>query len=86
MQREPPDADPHVRWCGGRRGEPGAYPIAGPLRLDGDEGPLTRTSSKALQQGAQMYSGNPNIRTLPVVELALALAVAIHSDVPAVAA
>jgi hypothetical protein len=33
-----------------------------------------------------MYSGNPNIRTLPVVELALALAVAIHSDVPAVAA
>jgi Group II intron, maturase-specific domain len=24
---EPPDADPHVRWCGGRRGEPGAYPI-----------------------------------------------------------
>jgi RNA-directed DNA polymerase len=21
------DADPHVRWCGGRRGEPGAYPI-----------------------------------------------------------
>jgi hypothetical protein len=50
MQREPPDADPHVRWCGRRRGEPGAYPIdpekaavwscclfvtyAGPLRLD----------------------------------------------------
>jgi hypothetical protein len=27
MRREPPDADPHVRWCGGRRGEPGAYPI-----------------------------------------------------------
>ena len=28
MLSEPPDADPHVRWCGGRRGEPGAYPIA----------------------------------------------------------
>src|ERR1700687_6211362 len=27
MRREPPDADPHVRWCGRRRGEPGAYPI-----------------------------------------------------------
>ena len=27
MLSEPPDADPHVRWCGGRRGEPGAYPI-----------------------------------------------------------
>ena len=24
MPSEPPDADPHVRWCGGRRGEPGA--------------------------------------------------------------
>ena len=29
MPSEPPDADPHVRWCGGRRGEPGAYPIRG---------------------------------------------------------
>ena len=27
MRREPPDADPHVRWRGGRRREPGAYPI-----------------------------------------------------------
>ncbi len=27
MRSEPPDADPHVRWCGRRRGEPGAYPI-----------------------------------------------------------
>jgi len=27
MPSEPPDADPHVRWCGGRRGEPGAYPM-----------------------------------------------------------
>jgi hypothetical protein len=24
---KPPDADPHVRWCGQARGEPGAYPI-----------------------------------------------------------
>jgi hypothetical protein len=24
---EPPDADPHVRWCGRSRGEPGSYPI-----------------------------------------------------------
>ena len=33
-RREPPDADPHVRWCGRGRGEPGTYPIearAGPL-------------------------------------------------------
>ncbi len=30
MPSEPPDADPHVRWCGRRRGEPGAYPIALP--------------------------------------------------------
>ena len=30
MLSEPPDADPHVRWCGGRRGEPGAYPILDP--------------------------------------------------------
>jgi hypothetical protein len=29
LPSEPPDADPHVRWCGGRRGEPGAYPIEG---------------------------------------------------------
>jgi len=27
MLSEPPDADPHVRWCGGRRGKPGAYPL-----------------------------------------------------------
>jgi RNA-directed DNA polymerase len=26
-RREPPDADPHVRWCGRGRGEPGPYPI-----------------------------------------------------------
>ena len=32
MLSEPPDADPHVRWCGGRRGEPGAYPIDPALR------------------------------------------------------
>ena len=25
---EPPDADPHVRWCGRGRGEPGPYPIS----------------------------------------------------------
>ena len=31
MLSEPPDADPHVRWCGGRPCEPGAYPIC-PLR------------------------------------------------------
>src|SRR5579863_2974600 len=30
MLSEPPDADPHVRWCGGRRGKPGAYPILDP--------------------------------------------------------
>jgi hypothetical protein len=27
MPSEPPDADPHAGWCGGRRGEPGAYPM-----------------------------------------------------------
>jgi len=25
--QEPPDADLHVRWCGGREGNPPAYPI-----------------------------------------------------------
>jgi hypothetical protein len=25
--QEPPDADPHVRWCGGRGGNPLGYPI-----------------------------------------------------------
>ena len=25
---EPPDADPHVRWCGRGRGDPGPYPIS----------------------------------------------------------
>ncbi len=25
--QEPPDADPHVRWCGGREVNPPAYPI-----------------------------------------------------------
>jgi hypothetical protein len=25
--QEPPDADPHVRWCGGREGKPPGYPI-----------------------------------------------------------
>jgi hypothetical protein len=29
--QEPPDADPHVRWCGGREVNPPAYPIS-PLR------------------------------------------------------
>jgi len=24
---EPPDADPHVRWCGRGQGKPGPYPI-----------------------------------------------------------
>ena len=28
MLSEPPGADPHAGWCGGRRGELGAYPIA----------------------------------------------------------
>jgi hypothetical protein len=27
MLSEPPGADPHAGWCGGRRGELGAYPI-----------------------------------------------------------
>src|SRR5450755_381170 len=27
MPSEPPGADPHAGWCGGRRGKPGAYPI-----------------------------------------------------------
>src|SRR5262249_52871334 len=35
MRREPPDADPHVRWCGGRRGEPGAYPILDWIAMSG---------------------------------------------------
>jgi hypothetical protein len=34
MPSEPPDADPHVRWCGGRRGELGAYPITVWARTD----------------------------------------------------
>ena len=34
MPSEPPDADPHVRWCGGRRGEPGAYPIRSEAEWD----------------------------------------------------
>ena len=29
MLSEPPGADPHAGWCGGRRGEPGAYPMGG---------------------------------------------------------
>ena len=29
MLSEPPGADPHAGWCGGRRGELGAYPIQG---------------------------------------------------------
>jgi hypothetical protein len=28
MHCEPPDADPHVRWCGRGWGKPGPYPIA----------------------------------------------------------
>ena len=31
--QEPPDADPHVRWWGGRGGDPPGYPI-GPLPED----------------------------------------------------
>jgi hypothetical protein len=31
--QEPPDADPHVRWCGGRGGNPPGYPI---LRLSSE--------------------------------------------------
>jgi hypothetical protein len=27
MRREPPDADPHVRWCGRGGGKPRPYPI-----------------------------------------------------------
>ena len=25
---EPPSADPHARWCGGRAGNPPGYPIS----------------------------------------------------------
>jgi len=41
---EPPDAGPHVRWCGRGRGDPGPYPITAtthkgfaPTRKDGRE-------------------------------------------------
>ena len=30
MPSEPPGADPHAGWCGGRRGKPGAYPMTAP--------------------------------------------------------
>jgi hypothetical protein len=32
--QEPPDADPHVRWCGGREGNPPGYPIELTVELD----------------------------------------------------
>jgi hypothetical protein len=36
---EPPDADPHVRWCGRGWANPGPYPIAPqPESLTIDEG------------------------------------------------
>ncbi len=34
MPSVPPDADPHVRWCGRRRGEPGADPIDHTVLVD----------------------------------------------------
>jgi len=52
MPSEPPDADPHVRWCGGRRGEPGAYPMY--ARHDqrlGGESPLWRLMAPTTSQG-----------------------------------
>ena len=43
-RREPPDADPHVGWCGGGRGKPGSYPIVRTRSLrETPEGPATRS-------------------------------------------
>src|SRR5450755_3665131 len=50
MLSEPPDADPHVRWCGGRRGEPGAYPSF-PERLPRARRPVGGPSSVSFPCG-----------------------------------
>jgi hypothetical protein len=47
MLSEPPGADPHARWCGRRRGKPGAYPI------------LRRARA---QQCARAYPTAPGVR------------------------
>src|SRR5450755_5092373 len=54
MLSEPPDADPHVRWCGGRRGEPGAYPIVGGvrIRLCGAGGGRVQSPESVAQSGS----------------------------------
>jgi hypothetical protein len=48
MRREPPDADPHVRWCGRGRGEPGPYPI----REEREDGLLRRCGALAFDEQA----------------------------------
>ena len=50
MPSEPPDADPHVRWCGGRRGELGAYPMGQAL------------ASEMLAQGASLQNTGQVLR------------------------
>jgi hypothetical protein len=52
MLSEPTDASPHVRWCGGGQGEPGAYPI----RLEGN-GELVEMGDSVSQSGARRFRG-----------------------------
>ena len=48
---EPPDAGPHVRWCGRGRGNPAPYPIPGvsadPAGLTARARPKARPDSRA---------------------------------------
>ena len=59
MLSEPPGADPHAGWCGGRRGELGAYPIRQP---DLDRRWVIRVlPDPHVRFGTNDYSLDPNL-------------------------
>ena len=58
MPSEPPDADPHVRWCGRRRGEPGPYPIWAAEPAAGKASASGQPAGRVLWSGARAgYAG-----------------------------
>ena len=54
---EPPDAGPHVRWCGRGRGNPAPYPITDRLRIGSAPAGRTASSSRPAVVGAASQEG-----------------------------
>jgi len=60
---EPPDADPHVRWCGGWEGNPPRDPIG--LRLPLSQAGGLPESSRGSSEATPPDRPSPNRRSIP---------------------